>query len=357
MSKIKPILIKDLNSLFKEKSFLSIVILQIILFSTARSFNAGLMLISNPDQAANIFDIGSLVKFGVLHNDSFTRLLEKRTKVVFFENMKQGFDALKNNTINIFIISPPDLNELLYSQNKIVIDAYYNGGGKKVDLSLLLLKSALSEFKDDVRNKRIGKNDVLLDIMNAKVPQGVGELEMLFTFTLPLLLLFSVITSGSFVIDLLTEEIERKTIHKILQTKAKIYDILIAKSLLPPLITISFAFFWIFIFALQSIFIQNIFVLIPFLFFISLFYSSIGLLISCSFKKNKPSQTAYTFVMLFSLLLITSSTSSFLPSFIVSELALDPFPNIIPVVFWVFLSLSFYFICILVSPRILGELT
>jgi ABC-type Na+ efflux pump permease subunit len=357
MSRIGTILSKDFAGLSKEKTYVSILVLQIILFSTARSFTAGVILISDPDQAAGIFDLGKLVTFGMLYNNTLSQdLVSKGADVLFFTETNDGIQALRNERIDMFVATPDNLGAVINSNEEIIVDVYFSEKDSKKDLALLLLKSALDDFKREVRRIRSPEENVFLSIMSAELPENIRELEMLYTFTLPLLLLFSVIISGSLVIDLITEEIERNTLQKLMQTPTSMREILFSKSVLPALLTIILAFFWISIFALQGIIIQNMLPLIAFLFFMSLIYCSIGLLVSCSFKKNKNSQTFYTVVIILSLFVITSTSTEFLPAFVVADLAMDTSFNIAPLLFWMMSSIVFYIFSILISPKLVGEL-
>ncbi len=358
MSKINRLLRKDFGSLSKEKTYISILILQIILFSTARSFTAGVILISDPDQAASIFDLGSLLTFGVLHNNTLTdSFSSKNIEVLPFIDESYGIRAVENGDIDMFVVTPDDLGILINSPQRIVVDVYYSKENRKKDLGMLLLKSSLNDFKKQIQGLRSSGENVYLNIMNADLPGNIGELEMLYTFTLPLLLLFSVIISGSLVIDLITEELERKTFQKLIQTPISLREIFISKSLLPAILTIVTGFFWLTIFMIQGIVIQNIIPLILFLFFISLIYCSIGLLVSIFFKRNKNSQTIYTVVILLSLFFITSTSTSYLPAFIVADLAMESGFDILPLAMWGIISMLLYLFALLVSPRMMGEIS
>ncbi len=334
---------KDFNSIRFERSYLSILILQLVLFATARSFSAGMILLSSPESAQEVFELEKLVRVGVMN---FNLSLENLS---YFNDKREGMRALEEGEINALLV-------FLGEENGVKeFELYARRDDPKRELAVSLVRSELKELKEEIQLERMEEKDILLQFLENSVEMNTRELEVIYTFVLPLLLLFSVLISGSLTIDLITEELERKTYSSLLSSPIKPHHFLNAKIWLPSILTAFQSSIWIFLFLFQEIYIQNVHFLLPFLFSLSLLYSSVGALFSSFFKRNRSAQLAYTMFMLLSLTYFLGLPIQYTPSYIITRLSLDPFYSLSDALLWFAFSPLFYLSSLLLSSYLLRE--
>lgn len=334
---------KDFNSIRLEKSYLSILILQLVLFATARSFSAGMILISSPESAQEVFELEKSVRVGVMN---FNLSLENLS---YFHGKQEGIRALEEGEINAFLV-------FLGEENGVKeFELYARKDDPKRELAVSLVRSELKELKEEIQLERMEEKDILLQFLENSVEMNTRELEAIYTFVLPLLLLFSVLISGSLTIDLITEELERKTYSSLLSSPIRPHHFLNAKIWLSSALTTFQSFIWVFLFFFQGIYVENIHFLLLFLFFLSLLFSSVGALFSSFFKRNRSAQLAYTMFMLLSLTYFLGLPIRYTPSYIITRLSLDPFYFPSDALLWFAFSPLFYLSSLFISSHLLRE--
>jgi len=357
LSKIFSLIKRDYKSLASEKTYISILVLQFLLFATARSFTAGVILLSEPTHATDIFRLDNVVSFGFVNEDIFSAKFTNQSNLLFFNSLDKGKAFLENDTIDLLVNSPNNLNGLMYENKKLEFDIYVNEDNPQKTLSLFLLKGFMQEFEEEVKFARVHERTPILLLSETAFTTETKELEVLYSFTIPLLLLFSAIISGSFVIDLITEEIEKKTYANLLSSPVSSRQILISKTLLPAIVTGIQTIFWIAIFMIQGIYIANLPLLVLFLFFLSILFGSIGLLVSSITKNNKTSQMVYTIILMLAMFFLTMNSNKFMPAFVVTKLSMSFGIDWIVLLSWLGASLVFFFISLAISSKRFSQIS
>jgi len=148
---------KDFNSIRFERSYLSILILQLVLFATARSFSAGMILLSSPESAQEVFELEKLVRIGVMN---FNLSLENLS---YFNDKREGMKALEEGEINAFLV-------FLGEENGVKeFELYARRDDPKRELAVSLVRSELKELKEEIQLERMEEKDILLQFLENSV--------------------------------------------------------------------------------------------------------------------------------------------------------------------------------------------
>ncbi|MFQ6134317.1 MAG: ABC transporter permease [Nitrososphaerales archaeon] len=166
---------------------------------------------------------------------------------------------------------------------------------------LRILRSSLEELQEDARRMRGGLDVVDPPprvVLSDSAAFNAMEKQIIFETTymmmLPIVLLLPLIISGGLVLDSISEEKERKTLHLLQATPLSLFEIIGVKMIFYMLVGLTQAGVWMALLQIISVELNNIGWTILLLASLSIFFVLIGGLLSLKMPNKAMAQLAYT---------------------------------------------------------------
>lgn len=287
---------KEMRSLLNEKTLILAVIIQLMIASFSSLLVIGLSSFFDPS-ALDRYDIDR-VKVGIIGEGELKRFIEKsKVKPYYYEDLDSALLDFNNNRIDAVLVFPTSES----SSNEIIqILLYLPKSDIKGTFVTLQLKKPLEEFEAfvrDVRGPRIGFEPVRLYVDEA--PKKTSTyFEFIYGILIPLLVLTPVFISGSMVIDMLTEEYERRTMELLLVSPLSFSEILNGKMLAAVLLVPAQVFLWLVLVSLSGIEVNNIGIILLLTTAVSVIIILIGAVIAFRYKERVISQYLYSLILI-----------------------------------------------------------
>jgi len=287
---------KELNSLFNEKTLILAVIVQLMIASLSSLLVIGLASFFDPN-ALEKYDLDR-AKVGVFGGGELERFLDKgRIEAHYYENLASAVDDFNKFRIDGILVVPPVSPE---SSDIIRIMLYLPKSDIKGTFVTLQLKKPLEEFESyvrDIRSSRIGFEPIRLYVDD--MPRRTSTyFEFIYGVLIPLLVFTPVFISGGLVIDMITEEFERRTLDLLLVSPLSFSEILNGKMLTAVIIVPLQAFLWLMLVSFNGVAVHNIALILLLAGIIAGIVVLIGAIIAIRCKKRLTSQYLYSLVLI-----------------------------------------------------------
>ena len=312
--KATAIAIKDLKSMLRERTFVSVILLLIFVASFASVLTFGLLILYNPTYLNILFE--SELKVGVAGD---APILQSFVGGKHYSSLNDAFHDFYSGKIDAILWLPKE--NLTEGANYVKI--FLPRDEVKSIQASIILKKKLLEYQDYLRKLRGmpagGKLLVYSNGERLQVPQGVSMVfKFIYVVLIPLMMVTTAVIASGLFIDLITEERETGTIDLLMAACNK-DEIVLGKILAAVLLPIVLTPLWLLLLMLNGVEIHN------FIFVLAIAYSFSFILISISafivtfFKDRERSQLIFSLVTvgIIPLLFI----HPFMPSSLVSRLA------------------------------------
>ncbi len=331
------IVAKDIKNLLKEKTILAVVLLIFFIASFATIISLGFLILYNPESvgmqtSVKVAVVGKNMDFGIKY-DSLDRAMED------FYNRKVDAIVVFHGNRTVDVILPKDeaitLRAVSYLRDKFL--EYED----KVRRSIGIYKP---EFK--VYN---------LELKEVKVPRRISSsYEFIYSILIPIVVLTVALVCASLLIDIISEEYERKTIYIFLSAPTSIREIILAKISVSLLLLIFLTILWMSAFYIRGIEIKNPHIVFLLSLAIGVIFISLSVLIVSAFLDRNRSQ------LLFSIVSISIITVSFvfpeMPSGTIARVCADGYFNYGEILGYTIISTLTFIFSLMLSERLLKNL-
>lgn len=266
---------KDLFGIIKEKSFVFIILSQLIVLILSSTFAVFVTEIQIPKYMLNVCTAA---------DEQISSELGKTTNV-YRESLLNAFQRFGTGTCDVVLISEKQNNQTYI---KIFMSE------AKSFFILPKIKDALKKIESDSRNEKIASYEIKSEIItiNTKDAKDTKEakntprpLEVIYALLLPLLVLSAAVISGNLVINLISEELESKTMDVLLTSTS--YTVILSSKALSSITLVPVqAILWIIILGLEKFPIANTGIFLMLAFFYAIIFISFGM-ISIKITKNR----------------------------------------------------------------------
>lgn len=287
---------KEIKSLLNEKTLLLAIIVQLFIASFSSLIVIGL---------ASFFDPSSLSKYdspraevGIVGQGELRQFIEKsQVNPHYYSNITTALSDFENFRIDAIIVIPGEKA----NGNKIInLIIYLPKSDIRGTFVTLALKKPLEEYEGyvrDIRGERIGFESIKL--YTDKVPERTSTyFEFIYGILIPLLVFTPVFISGGLIIDMITEEYERKTMDLLLVSPASFSQIVNGKMITAIIIVPAQAFLWLILLELNGVAVHNIGYILLLSGVIAAIVVILGAIIAVRYKKRMISQYLYSLVLI-----------------------------------------------------------
>jgi len=279
-----------------EKTLVLAIIIQLLIASFSSLLVIGL---------ASLFDPAALDRYsaerteiGIVGGGEVMKFIEKsQVKPYFYSDLSYALTDFNRNRIDAILVIPP---VGAYSSEIIQLVLYLPKSDIKGTLVTLQLKKPLEEYEAfvrDVRSPRIGFKPVRLYVDEA--PKKTSTyFEFIYGVLIPLLVFTPVFISGGLIIDMLTEEYERKTMELLRVSPVYFSEILNGKMLAAVIIVPLQALLWLSLVGLNGIEIYNTWGILLLVSIVAAVIVMIGAIIAVKYKDRAISQYLYSLILI-----------------------------------------------------------
>lgn len=316
---MKAIVKKELRSLLNEKTLLLAVIVQLFIASFSSMIVIGLASFFDPSSLSD-YD-SPKAKVGIVGQGDLIPFLEKsRLHLHLYRDVPSALSDFYRNRIDAIIVIPKEKEE---GTNIIDLSIYLPKSDIRGTFVTLQLKKPLEEYESyvrEIRSVRTGFEPVNLYVN--EIPEKTSTyFEFIYGILIPLLVFTPVFISGGLIIDMVTEEYERKTMDLLLVSPLSFSSILKGKMITAIIIVPAQALLWLLLLNLNGVDVHNIALIL----IVSTIAASIvvilGAVIAVKYQKRMISQYLYSLVLILMFLAGYLFTSS--PFNLVTRLSAD----------------------------------
>jgi len=287
---------KEIRAIGKEKTIVLAIVIQLIIASLSSVILIGLMSFYDPSTIGQNTNIH--LKIGILGdgNSPLVNNLERAHMVTtYYHNPNEAQQDFTEGKLDAVIYIPRDTDGV--TEMKLFIPQ----SDSRATVILMVLKEPLKKYENQLRID----NGVEVKYANLSGSSSTTY-EFLFSFIVPMLMLFPAFIAGSIVIDTLSEEFENKTIETLLSTPVRLSDMIGGKLAASVFIAVIQCVLWVILLSFNRIYIQNAVLVLTMAGLLAAFVATGSALIALYFKDRERSQFVY------SIMIITIASLSYL---------------------------------------------
>jgi len=251
LHRILAIAAKDLRSVLRERTFLMTVALQLFVAMFASVITFGLLVLYNPTYAG----VGGSVDVGLAGN---APILESVLKPVKYDSIQKAMEDFKRGKIDALVWLP---EENLNSTNFVRV--YLPKKEITAIKASIFLKKRFIEYEKKLREMKGIPGDPGLKIYSTdfnkkEVPEGSSiPFKLIYVALIPLLMITTAATVAGMYIDLITEEVESKTIYVLLTSPLTPLELITSKMLAALILSAALTPTWMVLLILNHVEIHN----------------------------------------------------------------------------------------------------
>ncbi|MFH0861448.1 MAG: ABC transporter permease [Candidatus Altiarchaeota archaeon] len=320
---------REFRTMMREKSFILVLIFEILLVSSSAFLSTGYGVMTSPESSDLLKGSRNIISVGLVTDSKreFAQPLQKAGIAYYnYLSLSAAEGDFQSGLLDAIIIGSVDLRK-----DPSVITVYLPDNTPKIGLIRLSLKRFFLDVEERLRNVKLlvyAPDLKILGTSDFSDSSPAQNFEVFMVFTIPLLFFMPVIMGGSLIIDGLTEELESGRILNLLAAPLSDASIVAGKCIGCLAVTLPHCLIWIIVLAFTPYGILNpLGMFLAYSLYCSLFIL-LGAAISIWVKRNRPAQMAYTLIAVVAISLMSPSangsqlliTSS--PSYVYTSLAL-----------------------------------
>ncbi|RLI79481.1 hypothetical protein DRP05_03785 [Archaeoglobales archaeon] len=327
MSKTIKIALKDLKAMFKERTFVSILLLLIFVASFSSVITFGILALYNPDYIG--FAVEKNVNVAIVGD---APILERIVEAKKYDSLSNALSDFYNGKIDAIIV----LNENLSSN---YVKVYLPKEEIKAIQASLFIKEKLIEYERKLKELNGIPNFDLAFYFNNKqieIPEGISvAFKFIYVVLIPLLMFTTAICCGGLVIDSISEELETRTMD-LLKIAASPSQIFGGKILASVILSLILTPTWIGLLILNGIEINNLILVILLSLSFSMILTSIAYSVVTFVKDRERSQLTFSIISV--LLMPLLFTNPYSPTSLIGRIAADGYFSIAEPIFYFAIS-------------------
>jgi ABC-type Na+ efflux pump permease subunit len=287
---------KEIRSLLNEKTLVLAIIIQLMIASLSSLLVLGLASFFDPNALGKYELEGA--KVGIVGEGELEPfLIKSKTQLFHYQNLASAIDDFDNYRIDAILMIPSAASK---GNDIIEIVLYLPKSDIRGTVATLQLKSPLEEFETYVRNIRSPRTGFTpLRLQVDDIPRKTSTyFEFIYGVLIPLLVFTPVFISGGLIIDMITEEFERKTLDLLLVSPLSFSQIVNGKMWTAIMIVPLQAFLWLMLVELNGVVVKNILLILLLVTVIAVIVVLAGAIVALEYKKRVISQYIYSFILI-----------------------------------------------------------
>lgn len=281
---------KDLRDIFRERTVVLALILQLFIAAFSSFLLVGLVSLYDPSEAEG--RISSRVAY--VGPGDFSRHLRNESAPFTLVPMEQqaALDAFHRGQVDAVI-------EELYEDpdSPRTVNLLFPQGELRTTLLVTLLKDHLKTYERQLREERSGQLATQVIVLDVPFEQS-PYFSFSYALLVPLLLIVPVFLSGAIAADSVTQEIQTRTLELLRASPAGASGIFLGKVLAPVALAPAQGLLWILLLGFNGIPIANPLWILLFVTGLSLLFVTGAVFFGLTLRKPGDAQVAYSLLVL-----------------------------------------------------------
>jgi len=237
---------KELVSVMKEKTIVLAILIQLIIAAFSSVILVGLMSFYDPNSIAQNTNIHFSVGVAGDSDGVFSSYLrESEFTVSAYASEEAAKDAMKSGAVDAVIAIPA-------SDGVVGMQLYLPQSDTSATVFTMLIKEPLRKYENYLREK----NGIHVMYTEMGGRQST-TFEFLYSFIVPLLMLFPAFIAGSMIIDSISEEVENKTLDTLLSAPVSLNAVLFGKVAATLLLAAVQCVLWLLLLSVNRLYVQS----------------------------------------------------------------------------------------------------
>ncbi len=278
---------KELVSVMKEKTIVLAILIQLLIAAFSSVILVGLMSFYDPNSIAQNTNIHFSVGVAGDPDGVFSSYLrESKFAVSTYASEEAAKEAMRSGIVDAVIAIPA-------SEGVVDMQLYMPQSDTSATVFTMLIKEPLKKYENSLREK----NGVHVMYTEMGGRQST-TFEFLYSFIVPLLMLFPAFIAGSMIIDSISEEVENKTMDTLLSAPVSLNAVLFGKVAATLFLAAVQCVLWLMLLSVNRLYVQNPLEVLLLALVITAFVTFGSGIISLYFKDRERSQFAYSMLLL-----------------------------------------------------------
>lgn len=286
MSGFYAIMNKELISVMKEKTIVLAILIQLLIAAFSSVILVGLMSFYDPEsigQNTNLhFNVGVV---GDADGAFSAYLAEAKFIVTAYASEEAAKASMQAGEIDAVIVIPA-------SVGVVDMQLYMPQSDSTATVFTMVMQQPLKKYENYLREK----NGIHVQYTEMKGKQST-TFEFLYSFILPMLMLFPAFIAGSMIIDSISEEVENKTLDTLMSAPVSLNAVLFGKVAATLFLAAIQCVLWLLLLSVNRLYIQNPLQVLLLALIISAFVTFGSGVISMYFKDRERSQFVYSILL------------------------------------------------------------
>ena len=279
---------KELISVFRDRTIIISVLIQLFIASFSSGLLLGMLSLYDADTIMRVSGAG--FKIGVVGESDgvlASYMTDRGLSVTEFSSLTDAQNAFYSGQILAFVTMPQSGDGLTE------ISLYLPESDAVSSLIRMVIQEPLKQYENYLR----AQNGIEVRYADLAGKPAVS-FEFVYSVLIPMLMFFPAFVAGSMSIDMLTEEIENKTLQTLLSAPLTVSGMVSAKIVAAVLLAITQCVAWLGLLHLNGIAIQNIGWILVLALFIAGITSTAAAISASFFQDRERSQFIYSLFLL-----------------------------------------------------------
>ena len=245
------VLKKELWSVYRDRTILIAVLIQLFIASFSSGLLLGVLSLYDPD---TIMQSGSVnIRIGLVGpagNPLEAMMLESRMQVHSYATLAEAQSAYYQRQVNAVVVIPQNTG---LAGNTTEIKLYLPDSDAVSSVIRMVIQGPLKKYENYLRSQ----NGIEVHYTDLKGKPSTS-FEFVYSVLLPMLMFFPAFVAGSMSVDTFTEEVENNTLQTLLSAPISINGVISAKIASAMMISTIQCVAWLVLMQLNGIAIQNV---------------------------------------------------------------------------------------------------
>ncbi|HNO30581.1 MAG TPA: ABC transporter permease [Anaerolineales bacterium] len=238
---------KEIGSVLRDRTIIISILIQLFIASFSSGLLLGMLSLYDADTILRFSGAG--IRIGVVGDAEAplaSLLTERGLSIRAFPTLVEAQSAFYNGDVLALVDTPQDVNGL------VEIKLYLLDSDTVSSLIRMVIQEPLKQYENTLRAER--GIEVRYTDLNGK---PATSFEFVYSVLIPMLMFFPAFVAGSMSIDMITEEVENKTLQTLLSAPLTISGMIGAKITSAVVLAIMQCAAWLTLLQLNDIDIQN----------------------------------------------------------------------------------------------------
>ena len=336
---------KEFRSLIKEKTLILTVLIQLLIASFSAFLVVGIMSYVSPETLST-YGLEK-VNLAVISEDrGLVNLLQQEGKfnLKFYRDFSRALNSFYKHEVDGILVVSTGKDP---RSDPVKIDLYLPRNDIRATLIASYLKEPLERYEENLRRERLSylpadiRKVLEYELNIGKTGVKSSYFEFVYGILIPLLILAPAFIAGGLIIDLFTEEMEKKTLDILTSSPLSLLQVINAKIIACLAIVPVQSFLWIRLLEFNGITIEREPLILLLTISIALILIISASLLVLGYRKRGTAHFLYS-LLLMNLFLAGVQFSTFSPLNLVASLSMGGSYEITPVLLFVLIPLLLY---------------